>query len=114
MHAEGHHLQCELHQANRRRLHPIVVIMEPQVTYSFFSQIMSYILNMLICICMILLDNLFQCLMFIVVIDLYRTCDSTAILVCNALVMFVIYPWIKIKLKVLVFPTDCYKGGGVN
>jgi hypothetical protein len=38
-------------------------------------------------------------------IDLSRTCDSSAILICNALVMFMIYPWIKIKLKVLIFST---------
>jgi hypothetical protein len=38
-------------------------------------------------------------------IDLFRTCDSTAILICNALVIFMIYPWIKIKLKVLIFST---------
>jgi hypothetical protein len=52
---------------------------------------------------MILLDNLLQCLLLIIVIDLSRTCDSTAILMCNTLVMFMIYPWIKIKLKVLIF-----------
>jgi hypothetical protein len=66
---------------------------------------MAYILNMLICVGMILLDNLLQCLLFIAMIDVSRTCDSTTILVCNALVMFMIYPWIKIKLKVLIFPT---------
>jgi hypothetical protein len=38
-------------------------------------------------------------------IDLSRTCDSIAILFCNALVMFMIYYWIKIKLKVLIFST---------
>jgi hypothetical protein len=38
-------------------------------------------------------------------IDLSRTCDSTASLFYNALVIFMIYPWIKIKLKVLIFPT---------
>jgi hypothetical protein len=42
--------------------------------------------------------------MFIAFIDLVRTCDSTAILICNALVMFMIYSVIKIKLKVLIFP----------
>jgi hypothetical protein len=66
---------------------------------------MSYIMNMLICVGMILLDNLLKCLLFITVIDLSRTCDSTAILICNALVMFMIYPWIKIKLKALIFST---------
>jgi hypothetical protein len=66
---------------------------------------MSYILNILICVCMILLDNPLQCLLFIAIIDLSRTCNSTTILICNALVMFIIYPWIKIKLKLLMFPT---------
>jgi hypothetical protein len=41
--------------------------------YGFFSQIMFYILNMLICIGMILLDNLLQYLLFIAMIDLSRT-----------------------------------------
>jgi hypothetical protein len=55
-HAEGRRLQRELRQADRR-LHPIVIIKEPQVTYGSCSQIMSYIFNMLICVGMILLDN---------------------------------------------------------
>jgi hypothetical protein len=38
-------------------------------------------------------------------IDLSRTYGSTAILICNASVIFMIYPWIKIKLKVLIFST---------
>jgi hypothetical protein len=73
--------------------------------YSFSSQILSYLLNMLICVGMLLLDNLLHCFLLIDVIDLYRTCDSTAILIYNALIMFIIYPWIKIKLKVLIFST---------
>jgi hypothetical protein len=40
------------------------------VLSSFSSQIMSYILNMLICVDMIFLDNLLQCLLFIAVRDL--------------------------------------------
>jgi hypothetical protein len=68
--------------------------------YGFFSQIMSYILNMLICIGMILLDNLLQYLLFIAMIYLSKTYDSTASLICFALLTFMIYPWIKIKLKV--------------
>jgi hypothetical protein len=40
---------------------------------------------------MILLDNLFQCLLFIAVVDLCRTCDSSVILICNLLVKFIIY-----------------------
>jgi hypothetical protein len=56
MRAEGRHLQRELRQADRC-IHPIV-IKEPQVTYDSCSQIMSYIFNMLICVGIILLDNL--------------------------------------------------------
>jgi hypothetical protein len=103
-HAEGRHLQRELRQVDHR-LHLIIIINESQVAYDFSSQIMSYILNMLISVGMILLDNLLQCLLFIAMMDLFRTCDNTIILICNVLVMFMIYPWIKIKLKVLIFST---------
>jgi hypothetical protein len=77
MHTGGHRLQRELRQANHR-LHSIIVVKELQVTYDFSSQIMSYILDMLIWLDMILLDNLLQCLLFIAIIDISRTCDSTA------------------------------------
>jgi hypothetical protein len=40
---------------------------------------------------MILLDNLLQCFLFIIVIDLCRTYDSTTILIYNVLVIFIIY-----------------------
>jgi hypothetical protein len=69
---------------------------------------MSYLLDMLICVVMILLDNLLQCLMFIAMIELSRTCDSTSTLICNTLIMFMIYLCIKIKLKVLLFTTGCW------
>jgi hypothetical protein len=59
---------------------------------------------MLICVGMILLDNLLQCLLFIAMIDLSRTYGIAASLIWYALVMFMIYPWIKIKLKVFIFP----------
>jgi hypothetical protein len=59
----------------------------------------SRILNILICIGMILLDTLLHCFMFIVVIDLSNTFTSTAVLICNSLFMFMIYFWVKIKLK---------------
>jgi hypothetical protein len=90
---------------NVNSVRPIVVVKEPQVTYGFYYQIMSYILNMFICVDMILLDNLLQYLLFITIIDISRTCGSTASLICIALVMFIIYHWIKIKLKVLIFST---------
>jgi hypothetical protein len=98
-HTEGRLLQRKLRQADRR-LHLIIVVKEPQVTYSSYSQIMSYIFNKLICVEMILIDNLLQCLLFIAMIDLSRTYGTAATLICTALVMFMIYPWIKIKLKV--------------
>jgi hypothetical protein len=60
---------------------------------------------MLICVSLILLDNLLQCLLFITMIDLSKTCVTAASLICYALVMVMIYRWIKIKLKVLMFPT---------
>jgi hypothetical protein len=52
---------------------------------------MYYILNMLICVDIILLDNILQCLLFITMIYLSKTYDSTASLIYNALVMFIIY-----------------------
>jgi hypothetical protein len=54
---------------------------------------------------MISIDNLLQCLLLIIMIGLSKTCDIFATLICNALIMFVIYSWIKIKLKVLIYPT---------
>jgi hypothetical protein len=99
---EGHRLQCELCQADHH-LHPVVVIIEPQDRYGSCSQIMSYIFNMLIYVGIILLDNLLQCLMFIAMIDLSKTCGTTASLICYVLVMFIIYSQIKIKLKVPFF-----------
>jgi hypothetical protein len=101
---EGCRLQCELRQADRH-LHPVIVVKELQVTYGSCSQIISYIFNMLIYVGMILLDNLLQCLLFIAMIDLSRTYGTAASLIWYALVMFMIYPWIKIKLKVFIFPT---------
>jgi hypothetical protein len=88
--AEGRRLQRELRQVDRH-LHPIVVVKKLQVTHDFSYQIMSYLLNILICVGMILLDNLLQYLLFIAMKDLCRTYDSTATLICNALVIFMIY-----------------------
>jgi hypothetical protein len=100
--AEDRRLQCELRQTDRR-LHPVVIVKEPQVTYGSCSQIMSYIFHMLICVGIILLDNLLQCFLFIAMIDLSITCGTATILICYALVMFMIYSWIKIKPKVLIY-----------
>jgi hypothetical protein len=73
--------------------------------YVLDSRIMSYILNILICVCMILLDSLLQCFLFIVVIDLSSTFHSIVVSIYNLLFMFIIYLWIKIKLKLLIFIT---------
>jgi hypothetical protein len=89
-HAEVHHIQHEICQADRH-LRAIVVVKGPQVTYGSSSQIMSYIFNMIICADMILLDNLLQYLIFITVINLSITCDSIATLIYTTLVMFMIY-----------------------
>jgi hypothetical protein len=64
------------------------------------------ILNILICVGMILLDTLLQYFLFIDVIHLSSTFDSTIVLIFNLLFMFKIYFWIKIKLKVLIFSID--------
>jgi hypothetical protein len=104
MRVEGHRVQHELCRADRC-LYSIIVVKQPQVTYGFYFQIVAYILNMLIWVGMILLYNLLQCLLFIAMIDLSRTCCSTSNLICSALLMFMIYSWIKMKLKVLIFST---------
>jgi hypothetical protein len=62
---------------------------------------MSYIFNLLIYVSMILLDNLLQCFLFIVMIDLFRTYSTATSLICYALVMFMIYSWIKIHDLIL-------------
>jgi hypothetical protein len=72
---------------------------------------MSYILNILTCVDMILLDILLQCFLFIVVIDLSSTFYIIVVSIFNLLFRFVIYFWIKIKLKVLIFPTSSHRHG---
>jgi hypothetical protein len=52
---------------------------------------------------------LLQCFMLIVVIDLSSTFDSIVVSMYNLLFMFMIYFWIKIKLKVLLFSTNSYQ-----
>jgi hypothetical protein len=89
-HAEGHHLQRKLHQADHR-LHLVIIVKELQVIYGSCSQIMSYIFNMLICVGMILLDNLLQCFLFITMINLSRTSSTATSLIYYALVMLMIY-----------------------
>jgi hypothetical protein len=59
--------------------------------YILNSQIMSYILNILIYVGMILLDSLLQCFLFIVVIDLSSIFDSSVVSICNQLFIFIVY-----------------------
>jgi hypothetical protein len=60
-------------------------------TYVLNSRIMSFILNILICVGTILLHSLFQCLMLIIVIDLCSTFDNVVVSICNLLFIFIIY-----------------------
>jgi hypothetical protein len=93
-HAEPHHISCELHQS-MHSLQKSTTVMED----------MSFILDILICVGMILLDSLLQCFLFIAVIHLSSTFDTVVHSIYNLLFMFIIYFWIKIKLKVLImFP----------
>jgi hypothetical protein len=46
----------------------------------------------LICICMVFLDDLVQYFLFIAMIDLSRSCDSSTDLICYASIMFMIHP----------------------
>jgi hypothetical protein len=65
-------MRCHLHHVITQTKHRLVhstVIKDEEPFYVLFSQIMSYILHIMIYIGMILLDNMFQCILFIVVID---------------------------------------------
>jgi hypothetical protein len=57
-----------------------------------------------ICISIILLDNLLQCLICIFLINLSSTYDYIVVFICKSLVMLMSYFWIKIKLKVILYP----------
>jgi hypothetical protein len=59
-------------------------------TYIIDYEIMSYILNILIYVVMILLDSLLKYFIFITVIDLSNTFVSI-VLIYNILFMFIIY-----------------------
>jgi hypothetical protein len=100
---EPHHINRKLYQF-MHGLQKSTTIKED--TYVLNSRIMSYILNILIYVDMILLDSLLQCFLFVTVVDLSSTFDSTVVSIYNLLFMFIIYFWIKIQLKVLIFPTN--------
>jgi hypothetical protein len=99
---EPHGIYRKLHQS-ARGLQESTTINED--TYVLNSRIMSNLLNILICVGMILLNSLMQYFMFIVVINLSSTYDTTVVSIYDLLFMFIIYFWIKIKLKVLIFPS---------
>jgi hypothetical protein len=87
-----------MHEASSHLLRNLSVYVQSSIiyvvqenTYMLNSSIMSYILNVLICVDMILLDNLLQYFMFIDVIDLSSTFNNTIILIYKSLFMFMIY-----------------------
>jgi hypothetical protein len=81
------HIYHELHYSSHGLQKSILV----KDTYVLDSRIMSYILNILICVGMILLDRLLQWFPFIVGVDLASTIDSTFASICNLFFMFIIY-----------------------
>jgi hypothetical protein len=72
-------------------------------THILNSQIMSYILNILIYVGIILLDSLLQCFLFIVVIDLSGIFDSSVVSICNQLFIFIVYFWIIIFPAYIIY-----------
>jgi hypothetical protein len=75
-HVEPCHINRELRQSARNRQKSTTV---KEDMYILNSRIMSFILNLLICIDMILLDSLLQYFMFIVVIELSSTFDKAIV-----------------------------------
>jgi hypothetical protein len=73
---EPHRIIREVHQSVRGLQESTIVY---EVTYVLNSQIMSYILNLMIRVGMILLDNLLQYFLLIAVIDLSSIFDSAAV-----------------------------------
>ena len=64
---------------------------------------MSYILSIVIYLGMILLDSLLQSLTLFHMIHLSRSWIDMFDLICNLVVVFMIYFCIKLKLKVLIY-----------
>jgi hypothetical protein len=104
VHADRRHLQYIIAQTELCLLNS-TIIEEEETSYVLLSLIMCYMLSLMICcIVMILLDNMLQCLISIVMINLSSTCDYIVVWICNSLVMFMSYFSIKLKLKMLLFP----------
>jgi hypothetical protein len=70
------HLQGAVNQTERR-LHNSITVKEEEALYILFSQVIPYILSMMIYIDMIVLDNFLQYLIYIVMIDLSSACCFT-------------------------------------
>jgi hypothetical protein len=64
------------------------VVKEEEATYILFSQLIPYLLSMIIYVGMILQDKMLQYLIFIARMDLSSTYYNTTILICKSLVMF--------------------------
>ena len=46
-----------------------------------------------------------ECVILFAMIDLSRSCVDMSSLICCLFIVFMIYFWIKLKLKVLIYPT---------
>ena len=66
---------------------------------------MFFILAIMICYSMIVLDSMVQSVFSLVIIDLCRSSIDISSLICYLSIIFMVYSWIKIKLKVLIYPT---------
>ena len=84
-------------------MYPMPIIKKEM--YDLLSQIMSSILAIMICCSLIILDSMVESVLLLVVIDLCRSTVDLSSLICYLSIIFMIYFWIKIKLKVLIYPT---------
>ena len=90
--------------ADRRQLlYPTPIVKKE--TYDLLSQIMFSILAIMICCSLIVLDSMVQSVFSLVIIDLCRSSIDISSLICYLSIIFMIYSWIKIKLKVLIYST---------
>ncbi|KAK3130497.1 hypothetical protein QOZ80_6BG0494210 [Eleusine coracana subsp. coracana] len=66
---------------------------------------MSFILVFVIYLSMMDVASIINAMLLSGLIDLSRSCVDLSSLSCNLLIMLMIYFWINIKLKVLIYPT---------
>lgn len=57
----------------------------------------------MICCSLIALDNMVECVILFAMIDLSRSCVDMSSLICYLFIVLMIYFWIKLKLKVLIY-----------